>query len=698
MPETRRTYPILDNGLRILSLLCICIAGIIGIVCFKASPAVLLVTGAFMLFYVLLPGSWLLSLLRAKNGHLSDDLSRGFFVGFAANVILYFISDLIGTDLLLYAAGPLMSAAWLVRLLKDKPKDACRSFALRAWSAPASFYLFAACVFLYSIAATQYTYISPAHCDFSSIKIDFGFHAGIINALAAGYPPQDPWVSGAVIEYHFFVEMLYAIPARLFHLPSDEILMSSTAYVITPALSLSMYSFFRAFSSRKDRAGLYCLITHFSNVFMLKAFTKSWLFYHLYSNINNAGMGIACMLTALPLLKSMDHRETGKGASAIGPEILLFSILVTLDTGIKGPIALILVGGMAGTLILAVILGKANKRVFAATGLSIILFGIIYVVILGAQHENETGGKLINLWEISDIFFLKPELMELTEGSRALQGVVLLGAMMVFLFTAFLIPFFVGYARELILVLSGKKEFVFSRVVIYAAALVGLICMLVLDFAGHSQVYFGFVTFILVPIISFWYFEDAEESHVKGAGFVRAVFIAMLCVAAVTTALSMYGEVSDGVQKYAERNENKSKYKNVSAAEYEGLIWLRENTEKDALISSDRYYSCPKDEYILDSRGTNSHFGYAIYSNRRQYIEGSAFTFVADDVYKLRDMVHNNEDMHDAANSERGDLARSLGVDYIVVSLRFEDPGDLSNEDYEESFRNEEMIIYKVKK
>ena len=49
-------------------------------------------------------------------------------------------------------------------------------------------------------------------------------------------------------------------------------------------------------------------------------------------------------------------------------------------------------------------------------------------------------------------------------------------------------------------------------------------------------------------------------------------------------------------------------------------------------------------------------------------------------------MIENSEQLYDPANEDRGDLARELGVDYVVVSKRFTDVGDLSNKDYEKCY------------
>ena len=717
--------PTVQTIIKICSILVMIAAGCIGIVYFKADVKTLLVYCAFLLFWVLIPGAAVLRNLRLESSYVSTAVIRSFFTGFALNVILYYLSDLIGTDVLLYAVGPMLSLMWAFQMIKSgtKAEHESSSFLRTARDVcsrtPASFYVFAACVFLCSMFTTQYVYISPEFSAFSFMKIDFSYHAGIVNALALDYPPKDPWIDGLIIQYHFFSEMLMSIPERLFGLASEEMILSGTPYLITPVFSVAMYSFFREFAGRKERAGLYCLAFHVSNMFILKKFASSWFLYHIYSNINNAGLGIACLLTALPLLKMWDNEEAkaaadpdssiirpagaaGKHAASVpernSGEMFLLAIFIMLMTGIKGPVSLVLVGGIIGTLILGAILRKVNLKVAAMAGLSVISFVLIYVYVLGSQHENTTGGSIFNPGEVTDIFFLKSEIMDALGGMpRIAVWGVLFGIFGIFYLSAFLLPFIVGYIRELILVLTGRKVFSFSRVTVYACCLVGFMGMMLLDFNGHSQVYFGFTASVLVPMIAFWFFEDMQDNRSAGMMLVRGVFAICICAFAFTSLLYMYRGAESARDFYLSRNEDKSTYRNVTTAEYEGLIWLRDNTDEDSLIASDRYNSVPLEEYDYTERGSNTHFAYAVYSQRRQYIEGAGFSVSGRGTQKRGTMVMKNKQLYDPENEDRGDLARELDVDYVVVSKRFDDAGDLSSDDYKLVFTNEEMDIYEIK-
>lgn len=689
---------ILNSTIKAASILIICIAAIIGVVGFKANLKVILTFAAFLLFFVMLPGLLVMGNLRIRSAHLSTHLSRSFFMGFALNIILYYFSVLTKIDALLFIIGPALSLMYIVRFVHGKIHMPVMHPVSLFTKIPASFFVFIMLVFLYSILTTQYTYISPEFSAFSFIKIDFAYHAGIINALTDNYPPLDPWVSGLSINYHFFTEMLMSIPAKLFGLPPEEIILSGTPYLITPVLATSLYSFFREFSRQKNRAGLYCLAFNLSNMFILKSFPRSWFLYHIYSNYDNAGLGIACMLTVLPLLKTWDNDQKSSAERRFNSrEMLLLAMLVMLMTGIKGPVAIVLIGGMIGTLILGFILKKADINSVGMTGLAALSFVFIYVYVLGSQHSNTSGGSILNLGEVTDIFFLKSTIMDQFAGSPSvIAHCILFASLCIIFFTAFILPFTVGYIREFILVLLRRKEFIFSRVTVYASCLVGFIGMMIFDFSGHSQVYFGFTCAILVPMIAFWYFEDITNLKTAGAKFMRGFFIACLCFAASTYTMCLMSQIKDAHKYGADPDIDRSTYKNVSSDEYEGLVWIRDNTEEDALIASDRYYSVDPAEYIGDKRSNNTHFAYAVYSQRRQYIEGSAFSIDLEDVDLRIDMIRTNKKLFDPENEERGDLARSLDVDYVVVSKRFNDVGDLENEDYILRYSNDDINIYEI--
>ena len=126
------------------------------------------------------------------------------------------------------------------------------------------------------------------------------------------------------------------------------------------------------------------------------------------------------------------------------------------------------------------------------------------------------------------------------------------------------------------------------------------------------------------------------------------------------------------------------------------MRWIDKNTPKDALLATDRYYTVAPKNFDVVDRWDNRYFLYADYANRICYLAGAGYNLPARDWEKRRDRIKTNDRFFDAADEGRGDLARSLGIDYVVVSKRFTKAGDLTNEDYELCFANKHIDVYAI--
>ena len=385
--------------------------------------------------------------------------------------------------------------------------------------------------------------------------------------------------------------------------------------------------------------------------------------------------------------------------------LVALMISVMLTTGIKGPMGAVVVASIWGTLLLGIIMRKVSPKALLPLAAITAVFIFIYMTVLsGRGVSNASGDSIFAFATIADIAFWKKPLVAAMQSigiPTPIRLIIVLAVFVVFMLTVFFVPFCIGYVRELLLVLSGRKSFEPHRVFVYAACLVGFILMMIMNYSGHSQVYFGLVTVFLAPAVALWFIEDLEDRRKASALAKRTlkftVAIMAITLAATTVSLAYY--LVDGIGddiKASNPHRTPKMYMSISNDEYDAMIWISENTEFDALLATDRYYSVPLEEYHVDSRWDNRFFLYAVYSNRFTYISGSGYNIPDRDAEIRRDMIHTNMELYDADNEERGDLARELGVDYVVVSKRFTDAGDLTNEDFEKCFSNDEVDIYKI--
>lgn len=693
----------LQNIIRALCVIAAVAMWLVAVIVYGASVRCSVILAAFVIFYVLLPGMLLVSLSGYKGNHISTDIALSLFSGWGLNVLVYFISDAVPGDLLIYAAGPVLSLVYLYRLYAKKQEPlAVKRFHFSRLSV--AFCLFMALVLFYCFTGVQYRYLAPELADFTIMNSDKAYHMGLINSLSHDYPMQSPWVYGRYITYHIFSEILLSIPVRCFDVPVDTMTLSFGPIWTGCTFGLSLYSFFKEMSRKPERAGIYCLLLMLSNIYVTRSATTSIAFRFALENDNSSGYGISVALMTIVVFKKWYEAFSEKRPERFRVLAALLAFMM-LATGIKGPMGAVLIASMWGTMVLGTILRKVPLKSLLPLAAVSAGFVFIYKTVLnGRGVSNATGESIFAFAKIADIAFWKKPLVAALQGMgipTPIRLIVVLAVFILFMLTIFFVPFCIGYVRELILVISGRKPFEPDRVLVYAAAMVGFILMMIMNYSGHSQIYFGLVTVFIAPMIALWFIEDLEDTKDSSplAKHTLRVTVSIMAVMLIATTVSLGAFLGENIRldiRATNAHRTPDKYTSISNDEYEAMIWLHENTDEDALLATDRYYSVPLDEYSVDNRWDNRFFLYAVYSNRFTYISGSGYN-IPDREYELRrQMIHDNSELYDVENKARGDKARELGVDYVVVSKRFTDIDDLTNKDYEKCFSNDEVDIYKI--
>lgn len=680
----------------------------IGVIVYGADVSALCLFALFMIVYVMIPGYAIIRFLKIDTPHLSTILALSLYSGWALCVMLYFLADMLRFNFLVAAGCPLITAYWLIHEFR-RPKGIRKiSVRERMSRVPVSFCIFFVLVLLYALMTTQYLYMSPALSASINVNPDKAYHMGLIGSLSHDYPLQSPWIQGRFISYHIFTEILYAIPVRLFGMEADFLLLSCGPYLTTFAICTSMYSFFAELSHKADRAGVYCLIVILSNPFIAKTFYNSIAFKFIITNDNTSGYGVMSSMAFVVLLKYFFEEYEERGRRVPWGLTALLTAFMLLIAGIKGPMGIVLLASFWGTLFLGWILRQSKFNLVTPAIAFTAAFAIVYMTVLGAKGRGEaTGGNtLFDFANITNICFWKDPLIEYLKAASVplpARLVILMIVFLLFYLTVFFIPLIVGYIRELLLVLTKKKPFVFHEVIVYAAFLVGFIAMFLLRYSGHSQIYFGLLSLFFAPLISFWYLEEAEDRCRGSNGLKKSLYMAMLSVfiltLMVTTALlakSLLNFYPDDI-RHADPTVEYDMYTSMSNDEYQAMEWIEDNTPSDALLATDRYYSVPLDKYSYEDRWSNRFFLYAAYSNRFCYIAGSGYNLGRYDWDIRMEMIKKNSELYDPDNNGRGDTARELGVDYVVVSKRFTDIPSLENEDYELCYQNDDIDIYEIK-
>lgn len=85
----------------------------ISITVYGASATGLLIMLLFTIFYIQLPGMLIAKAAGLDRTHMSTTLAAGLFAGWSMELIIYFIADMMHSNILLYVIGPVMSAVYL---------------------------------------------------------------------------------------------------------------------------------------------------------------------------------------------------------------------------------------------------------------------------------------------------------------------------------------------------------------------------------------------------------------------------------------------------------------------------------------------------------------------------------------------------------------------------------------------------------
>ncbi len=687
---------VLNTAVKCIAICAMVVMVVVGVTVYKANVTGLAILILFTVVYVQLPGLMILRLLSMKMRHISTTLCAGFFAGWAFVTLQYFISDLTESNIVLYCIGPIFTIAYIASVIKQKERRICSNrFHFNRLSA--AFCVFAALALFYALLSTQYLYLSPAESDFTYMNADKAYHIGLIDSLSHGWPLVSLWVQGRIIKYHVFTELLLSVPVRLFGVTADVAFFSFNPILTTYVFGLSTYVLFRELLGRPERAGLCSLIVMLSNLYLTRSIHTSLAFHFALINDNAVGYGISGAMLFLVLFKDWYKKyESNEGHIK---ELLFLTAFTMLLTGIKGPIAMVLVLSLWGTFIIGFILRKVSFRTALPLLLLSIAFLVVYVLVMGGKGtSNGSGDSIFAFATIANIAFFHDPLILFMKGMglpKIIRLAVMLVVFMIFLLTAFILPFTIGYIREMILVFSGRKDYDFSRVLVYACFLVGLALLFVMNYSGHSQVYFGLVAVFLAPLITFWFFEDMEGNRSALMRIVRAIFVICLILTSLTLLTHFKGMIGSAIY-HSDDSIEYNLYMSISDEEYNAMMWINENTPEDSLLATDRYSSVPPAEYNYENRWTNRFFLYATYANRFCYIAGSGYNLPAGDWVIRKEMIETNEQLYDPANKARGDLARELGVDYVIVSKRFNDRGSLKSDDYIPCYSNEDIDIYEI--
>ncbi len=599
--------------------------------------------------FVLIPGMALLLLFRFSGGTAAFAvLAYGAGIGIALAV--YFICYALGlkdylTLLMTAVLGGSVFVLWRRRTALKKIEVDNRG----AWAAS----VLGAAVVLAVIYTAVSVYNTPDVSGGTTyIYQDLVWNAGSVTAAENGLPVMDIHIKDFTFGYHFLANVFLAVFKNMLGMSSYLLFCRMLPVVAAVVYAGAMYLLFsRLFKSKwaaAGAAGAAVLVSTTALQHML------W-----YAYATPLGLGFA-MLAAYCFMRFMDRIET---ARATDGNFLLFLVFLALASGTKAPFAGGVLAG-AGIVLLIQLLRKKNvKTVLIAGVAALAVFAAVYVSLVYQTYafNGLTPAFASIMWAVD------PAPAYYTAAVAAFSGTLPMVVIKLMTYPLFMILNFPTVVAAVVLLIVSlarhKKQQTLLKAFLLGAIIVGFLLTSVTYQPGMSNQFFldG-----VVPLSVFALFLTLTEGWRKTAG--KA---AVCCIAVAAMALAAFFAVS-GLFSAAQwigarEGENAGAtlpYGAITQEEYEGMLWLRENTPEDAVFASDRQYFTGVED-VYNAR----YYYYTAFSERQCYLEGYNYvsthepafeTVIEERVAVLRGVYANEAGAIEAL--------REAGVDYLAVS------------------------------
>lgn len=497
-------------------------------------------------------------------------------------------------------------------------------------------------------------------------SVDYPWHIGNIAEILNHWLPQDPRLAGFSFHYHIFFYVLTALFSYITGISIPVLFFRLVILFLLYLLVIGAYFAGSRWYGKKAvgiiNAAVFlgagtAMLSHPSNIFLKNLFFSPTFLL----------ASVICLFLLIELKAYWENKSS----------LLLLLLLVFAVSGAKGSFFPVIFTGLFATGCYTVGKDKSNfKETALLLAGSLAVFLAVYFYIYGLTP----GGEGINLFPLEIVYntYLYKAYMQNFK-IDGLWNMVFFIPLYLLLFFSFRFLAYIDVLKELI----KTKDLSPDQVFLAATVLISFIPAYLLSYRGTSQYYFLFVGYICLNLMAAAYIYKTLKGE-KG-GKLKFVVIALLFISFADT-FGMINETSRINDKLAALNS-----KPLTEGLYEGLVFLRDNTEKDAVIAARR-------AFLLDPDNARF-FYYSAFAQRRILVEGWQYMSLerqkeAEKRYNDMTVLYFTHDKGAAAG-----ILDEYEIDYLIIDkkakqrLRFDTEGLL-----DKCFENSEVIIWEVLK
>lgn len=628
-----------------------------------------------------------------------------FYLGMFSLFIQYFILKLAECVSIIRFTVPILTLLAVMYLVKHKRFD-LKKIRLSATKIFASGGMFIYTIFsvVLLLVAIYTIMIYPAK-EYLTYQ-DFLWHMGNINILASD-SFSDFRVSGVIFSYHYFSDLFLAICSIIFKTNAFDCVVGYPVFFVPFLVCSSVYGFFRQvldkFGEWAVRTATIILI-FFPRVdaVFCNTFNMHWL-----TNVNAVSLALPCLLLILALIKMYLEGDEERNSKAYFKLLVLIFSLELLLSGLKGPFAVVVAGGIGFYFILSLRYKQKQMKNLLLMAVVAAALAVIYPFLL----SKGSGSGLIKL-DIENVFSVVPNSPLFNDyynsiicvtGNKLLAKLILLipqyvlavgisGYISIFAFSHFIYQYI------------KRKEIQNVDLFSYAFLIVSMGGYYLIAHVGYSQMYFLFATLPIIVYIGVKFLAEHFPSRDTKLRDMNIFIICPVFVGIFVVVISIAGNLSEHIyytrcaitySSFALEGVSLSEdIYTASKYEIDGLEWIRANTDENAVCATNKHYTSGKTD-----ENAAVWFYDSAYSSRQYYIEGYFYSVNSGyDTSKGEDRVKENDKLfsYKYSNYYKYELAKKLDVNYLVIHKNEEKSCVPGSDLFTICFENEEIVIVQV--
>ncbi|NBI70652.1 hypothetical protein D3Z50_06195 [Clostridiaceae bacterium] len=535
--------------------------------------------------------------------------------------------------------------------------------------------IFILLIFFLDLFSVSFANTIPGEISGNSYYVDWLFWTGNNISFTKGFPPQDYRLCGEIFNYHYFSSIVIA--QSHFVTGIDTVVLSFYFSFMIPAVLLATvsYTFFSSVLKKREYVILAMIITLFAEGSSLTFIS------HIYFCPFGFDYGyIFGMLSVYVLSEIIKKRDLSVKM------ILLSASLISMTTGCKGPVGIVILMGF-GAVSLYYILQKRFKKGILLGVIWLGAFLLTYFVFIsGDVTASEASLKFLGIRGAFKVNpYIKKIYSSLTEGYGFAAGrVTKIITILLYLYNlnkAAVLLFIIGILY--LLYAWFHKQIDLCLLICCTICPWGMALTITTAQQGGSEMYFMMSVIPYGAAAGFYAIERMRKMKYLYLNIMLSVVVTAMYMNFSSFLYNAYFKSMQGLLCIRNQQDisDFSKYY-AAKADYEAYEWIKNHTDKEAIIAVD---------YLFDTNSQTQQMVAGVFSERYIWNDGK-YSVNASEIERRKGIIERLLNGDDSAVIE----LKENGVTYFMQNLAVNPSFILEKESGTCVYENSSFRVYKL--